>query len=212
MRVGVLISGRGSNLEALVRAFPGGHRSVQICCVGSNREDCAGLRFAREASIPTYVFPRSRFAERRLQQAAMAGALLSERVELVVLAGFDQIVTEPLLTPFAGRIINIHPSLLPAFGSTLHAQQEALAYGVKVSGCTVHYVNEDIDAGPIIAQAAVRVFDSDTVDTLASRILEQEHRLLPDVVKWIAEGRVSAQGRWVQVSEGAASESIAERL
>ncbi len=142
----------------------------------------------------------------------MAQALHAEGVQLVVLAGFDQIVAETLLRPFEGRIINIHPSLLPAFAGTLHAQREALAYGVKVSGCTVHYVNEDIDAGPIVAQAVVPVFAADTEESLASRILEQEHCLLPNVVGWIAEGRVCVKGRRVQISEGNANESLAERL
>lgn len=212
MRVGVLISGRGSNLDALLRAFPAGHQIVHICWVGTNRPQCAGLQYARSAGLPVHLFPRSAYADRQAQQLAISRALEQEGIQLVVLAGFDQIVTAPLLQPFEGRVINIHPSLLPAFGGTLHAQAEALAYGVKVSGCTVHYVNEDIDAGPIIAQAAVPVFATDSVESLANRILDQEHRLLPVVVKWIAEGRVSAQGRRVRISEGAANESFAERL
>ncbi len=212
MRVGVLISGRGSNLRALLEAFPAGHESVDICCVATNRQACGGLRYARSCGIPTYVFPRASYPSRHAQQSAVADALLTQGVQLVVLAGFDQIATEAILKPFGGRIVNIHPSLLPAFGGTLHAQAEALAYGVKVTGCTVHYVNEEIDAGPIIAQAAVRVLASDTVEVLAGRILEQEHRLLPAVVKSIAEGRVSVEGRRVLVSEGAANESVAECL
>ena len=212
MRVGVLISGRGSNLRALLQAFPPAHQSVDICCVATNRPACDGLLYARQAGVPVHEFSRADFPTTRAQQSAFAGALLAHRVEVVVLAGFDQIVMEPILEPFGGRIINIHPSLLPAFGGTLHAQAEALAYGVKVSGCTVHYVNEDIDAGPIIAQVAVPVLHSDSVESLAERILAQEHKLLPKVVRWIAEGRVSVVERLVLVSEEAANESIAECL
>jgi phosphoribosylglycinamide formyltransferase-1 len=208
MRVGVLVSGRGSNLAALLRAFPRSHKAVRIACVVANRTDCAGLRHAQAANVPTYTYPRDGFANREEQQQAIASSLSEAEVELVVLAGFDQILTDSLLRPFAGRIINIHPSLLPAFSGTLHAQAEALAYGVKLSGCTVHYVNKEIDQGPIIAQVAVPVLESDTSQSLAERILQQEHYLLPTVVEWIAEGRVRVEGRQVRVSEGAANASV----
>jgi phosphoribosylglycinamide formyltransferase-1 len=208
MRVGVLVSGRGSNLAALLRAFPRSQKAAQIACVVANRPDCAGLRYAQAANVPTHTFPRDGFANREEQQHAIASTLSEAGVELVVLAGFDQILTDALLRPFAGRIINVHPSLLPAFSGTLHAQAEALAYGVKLSGCTVHYVNKEIDQGPIIAQAAVPVLESDTSQSLAERILQQEHYLLPTVVEWIAEGRVRVEGRRVRVSEGAANASV----
>jgi phosphoribosylglycinamide formyltransferase-1 len=212
MRVGVLASGRGSNLQALLRAFPQGHPSVRIACLVSNRPECAALGHATKARIPALTFPRTAYQDRTAQQEAMATALTAAGVELVVLAGYDQVLLDALLRPFAGRIINIHPSLLPAFSGTLHAQAEALAYGVKVSGCTVHYVNGEIDRGPIIAQAAVPVYESDTVQSLADRILEQEHRVLPAVVQCIAEGRVTVEGRRVLVAEGVASAGITERL
>jgi len=202
MRVGVLASGRGSNLQALLRAFPEGHPCVSITCVMSNRPECLALTHARSAGVVAPAFPRSAYGSRVEQQRAMAAALVAAHVDLVVLAGYDQVLTSSLLQPFAGRIINIHPSLLPAFAGTLHAQAEAVAYGVKLSGCTVHYVIEEIDQGPIIAQAAVPVYDSDTEDSLAQRILEQEHQLLPAVVKWIAEGRVRIEGRRVVILGG----------
>jgi phosphoribosylglycinamide formyltransferase-1 len=212
MRVGVLASGRGSNLLALLGAFPPGHGSVQVACVFSNRPDCSALQHARSAGVAAAAFPRSRYRSRVEQQDAMAVALQSASVGLVVLAGYDQVLTSALLVPFAGRIINIHPSLLPAFSGTLHAQAAAVAYGARISGCTVHYVNEEVDEGPIIAQAAVPVYDFDTEQSLAERILEQEHRLLPAVVELIAENRVRVEGRRVVISEGAASAGITERL
>ena len=199
MRIGVLVSGRGSNLQALLAAFPAGHPLVQIVCVVSNRPDCAALAHAQRAGVHTAAVPRAEHRSRDAQQAAIAGILQHEGVELVVLAGFDQVLGGQLLDNFAPRIINVHPSLLPAFGGTLHAQEEALRYGVRITGCTVHYVTAEVDSGPIIAQAAVPVLDNDDVARLSQRILEQEHQLLPRVVGWIAEGRVRKDGRRVQI-------------
>jgi phosphoribosylglycinamide formyltransferase-1 len=202
MRVGVLVSGRGSNLQALLRAFPNGHSSAAIVQVVSNRRECQALEHAHAAGVPACALERSQYQDRSAQQQAMADVLLDARVDLLVLAGFDQILTSALLRPFAGRVINIHPSLLPAFAGTLHAQAAALDHGVKVTGCTVHYVNEEIDGGPIIAQAAVPVLQSDSEESLSSRILQQEHRLLPWVVELIAEGRLRVEGRRVLIQEG----------
>ena len=200
MRVGVLASGRGSNVQALLEAYPVGHPLVQIVCVLSNRAGCGAVERAQLAGIPAHVVARQAYPSRQEQQAVMAQLLIKEQVDLVVLAGFDQVVCAALLEPFAGRIINIHPSLLPAFGGTLHAQREALAHGVKVTGCTVHFVTASVDEGPIIAQAAVSVDDDDDEAQLAARILEQEHRLLPQVVGWRAEGRVRLEGRRVRIT------------
>lgn len=197
MRVGVLVSGRGSNLRALLAAFPPGHRLVQIVSVISNRPGCPALEHARAAGVPTHIVARQEYASREEQQGAMAELLRAARVDLLVLAGFDQILSAALLEPYAGRAINVHPSLLPAFAGTLHAQAEALRHGAKVSGCTVHHVTAEVDGGPIIAQCAVPVLDDDTETSLAERILEQEHRLLPQVVGLIAEGRVRVEGRRV---------------
>lgn len=205
LRVGVLVSGRGSNLQALLAAFPGDHPRVRIACAISNRPGCPALAHARDAGIPALVFDRRAYAGRVAQHAAMAERLRDERVDLVVLAGYDQIVAEPLLAAYAGRLINVHPSLLPAFAGTLHAQAEALQHGAKISGCTVHFVTAAVDGGPIIAQAAVAVLDDDDEAALAARILEQEHLLLPRVVAWIAEGRARIDGRRVRI------EPLAER-
>ena len=202
LRIAVLVSGRGSNLAALIRAFPAGDPEVEIALVLGNRPGCAALALAREAAIPCAAFARREYETREEQQAAMAARCLEAGVDLLVLAGFDQILTAALLDPYGGRAINIHPSLLPAFAGSLHAQRDALAYGVKVSGCTVHFVTAALDAGPIIAQAAVPVLDDDDEPALAARILQQEHRLLPEVVARIASGHVVVQGRRVRISVG----------
>ena len=199
MRVGVLVSGQGSNLLALLEAFPAGHAAVQIVCVVSNRPNCAALEHGRRAGVPAYGIAPGSSRSRHDQQAAITAKLTEAGVELLVLAGFDQVLGPAVLVPFQGRVINVHPSLLPAFGGTLHAQAEALEYGVKVTGCTVHYVTAEVDGGPIIAQAAVPVFDDDDLARLRDRILAQEHRLLPEVVTLIAAGRVHVEGRHVRI-------------
>ena len=195
--IGVLISGRGSNLQAILDAVERGEVSARVVVVISNREGAFGLERARRHGIPTLVFPRRDFASREEQQAAVAAELLRRGVELVVLAGFDQVVGAALLESFPNAIINIHPSLLPAFGGGLHAQREALEHGVKLTGCTVHLVTQEVDAGPILLQAAVEVRDDDTEETLANRILVQEHRLLPKTIDLIARKRVRIEGRRV---------------
>ncbi|MGH2346197.1 MAG: phosphoribosylglycinamide formyltransferase, partial [Chloroflexota bacterium] len=140
MRVGVLVSGRGSNLRALLASLCVEDAPARIVSVVTNRPGCAALDHARRAGIPTYNFAKKEYPSRAVRDAAMAGALNQAAVDLVVLAGYDEIVDPALLGPFAGRVINVHPSLLPAFAGTLHAQEAALRYGVKVTGCTVHYV------------------------------------------------------------------------
>jgi phosphoribosylglycinamide formyltransferase 1 len=201
MRVGVLVSGRGSNLRALLDALSAKSSAAHIVCVVTNRPGCAALDQARTADVPVHSFAKKEYGSRAARDAAMAGALNQAGVDLVVLAGYDEILDPVLLNSFAGRLINVHPSLLPAFAGTLHAQAAALQYGVKVSGCTVHYVTEDVDCGPIIAQAAVPVLDDDDVESLGARILEQEHRLLPRVVTLIAEGKVHLAGRRVRIAD-----------
>ncbi|HWE61135.1 MAG TPA: phosphoribosylglycinamide formyltransferase, partial [Chloroflexota bacterium] len=193
------VSGRGSNLQALLAAFPPDHPLVQISCVIGNRPDCAALGHARRAGVLTHSIARQDYPSREAQHTTIAERLADAGAQLVVLAGYDQVLTAPLLTAYAGRLINVHPSLLPAFAGTLHAPAEALRYGVKVSGCTVHYVTAEVDGGPIIAQAAVPVLEDDDEASLSARILEQEHWLLPQVVCWLAEGRVHLQGRRVHI-------------
>lgn len=199
MRIGVLVSGRGSNLQALLEAVERGEIPGEVVVVISNHAGAYALERAKAFGVLTAVFERRDFASREQQQLAMAAELQRRNVDLVVLAGFDRVIEPAFLSLFPQRVINIHPSLLPAFGGGLHAQADALAYGVKISGCTVHFVSEEVDAGPIILQAAVPVLEDDTEETLAARILEQEHKLLPRAVALIAQGRVRVEGRRVRV-------------
>ncbi|MBI4494709.1 MAG: phosphoribosylglycinamide formyltransferase [Chloroflexi bacterium] len=204
LRVGVLISGRGSNLQAILDAIARGELAAGVAVVGSNRADAAGLERARRAGVPTVVADRAEFPMRAERQARLLEALDAHDVELLVLAGFDEILGPALLGRFPGRVLNIHPSLLPAFGGGMHAARDALAYGVKVSGCTVHFVTADVDQGPIVLQAAVPVEEADDELALAARILEQEHRLLPHAVQLFAEGRLALEGRRVRILDAAA--------
>ncbi len=194
-RVGVLISGRGSNLAALLDDAALPDAPYTIVAVLSNHVGAAGLVCAREAGVAAYAVERADFVSRAARQAEMARLLQAHGVELVVTAGFDQILGPAFVDAYPERILNIHPSLLPAFAGTLHAPEEALAYGVKVTGCTAHLVTAEVDAGPIVAQATVPVRDDDTVATLSARILAEEHRLLPHAVRLLALGMVRVEGR-----------------
>jgi len=198
LKVGILISGRGSNMAALIRAARAPDYPAEIACVVSNFASAAGVAVAREAGIATAVIPHKDFADRESFDRAVSAELERHGVELVVLAGFLRIFSPWFPERWRDRLINIHPSLLPAFKG-LHVQQQALDAGVRVSGCTVHLVTPDLDAGPIIAQAAVPVLAGDTADMLAARILRQEHRLYPLVVRWFAEGRLRVDGGKVEV-------------
>ncbi len=190
LKVGILISGRGSNMAALVKATRAGDYPAQIALVVSNRADAAGLRTAADAGLATVVVPHKAFPDRESFDRAVSAELEKRGVELVVLAGFMRIFSPWFPQHWKDRIINIHPSLLPSFKG-LNVQQQAIDAGARISGCTVHYVTDELDAGPIIAQAAVPVLQGDTADRLADRILRQEHRLYPLVVRWFGEGRVS---------------------
>lgn len=198
LKVGILISGRGSNMAALIRAARAPDYPAEIACVVSNLASAAGVAVAREAGIATAVIPHKDFADRESFDRAVSAELERHGVELVVLAGFLRIFSPWFPERWRDRLINIHPSLLPAFKG-LHVQQQALDAGVRVSGCTVHLVTPDLDAGPIIAQAAVPVLAGDTAEMLAARILRQEHRLYPLVVRWFAEGRLRVDGGKVEV-------------
>ncbi|NWG86584.1 MAG: phosphoribosylglycinamide formyltransferase [Hydrogenophilaceae bacterium] len=192
MRVVILISGRGSNMEALLRAgLP-----VEFAAVISNKAEAEGLKIARELGVETAVVNHKDYPGREAYDARLAEVIDGYAAELVCLAGFMRILSDGFVQRYAGRMLNVHPSLLPAFtGLDTHAR--ALAAGVKLHGCTVHYVTPELDAGPIIAQAAVPVLETDTAETLAARVLAQEHRIYPQAVRWIAEGRLSltADGR-----------------
>ncbi|MCL4367601.1 MAG: phosphoribosylglycinamide formyltransferase [Actinobacteria bacterium] len=199
LKLGVLASGRGTNLQAIIDAIEAGTLPAVLAVVITNHAGVPALERAARHGIPTLVIERAAYASRSAHQQAIADELARRGVELVVLAGFDRVVGPALLQAFPYRIINIHPSLLPAFGGGLHAQADALEYGSKVSGCTVHFVTDDVDCGPVIAQAAVPVQEEDTAETLAARILEQEHRILPLAIRLFTEGRLKVEGRRVRV-------------
>lgn len=205
LKVGVLISGRGSNLAALIEASRATDYPAEIACVVSNRADAPGLGIAAAAGVPTATVSHKDHPDRESFDRTVSGELERHGVELVVLAGFMRIFSPWFPTRWANRLINIHPSLLPAFKG-MHVQRQALDAGVRLSGCTAHLVIPDLDSGPIIAQAAVPVLAGDTEETLSARILRQEHRLYPLVVRWFAEGRVNIAGDKVTV-EGVACDA-----
>ena len=189
----ILITGRGSNMEAIVRAFRQEKWSARLCAVISNRADAAGLVFAAEAGIPTRVVSHKDYADREAYDAALQAVIDTYEPDLVILAGFMRILTTGFVEHYTGRMINIHPSLLPSFRG-LHTHRQAIEAGVRVHGATVHFVTPELDGGPVIAQAVVPVLPGDDEDTLADRVLAQEHRLYPRVVRWITEDKVSYTG------------------
>lgn len=199
-RIAVLISGRGSNLLALLEVIERGEIPAEIVLVGSNHAAAAGLAHARPRAIATVIADRARYPKRQARQERLLHALQAADIDLVVCAGFDEILLPEFVAEFAGRILNVHPSLLPSFGKTLHAQAEALEHGAKISGCTVHFVTDDLDAGPIVVQRAVPILEDDTVETLSARIVAEEHKALPEAVRLWAEGRVSLEGRRVRIA------------
>ena len=193
-RLGVLISGRGSNLQALIDAIQAGRLDASIAVVISNREDAAGLEKARRAGIEAIVRGHRGWPSRDDYDRALGGELRSRDVGLVCLAGFMRVVGAPLLEAYPNAVVNIHPSLLPAFPG-VDAQRQALDYGVKVSGVTVHLVTPELDGGPIVLQRTVPVLADDTVDSLASRILVEEHRAYPEAVALLLDGGWRVEGR-----------------
>lgn len=199
LKVGILISGRGSNMAALIEAAKADDYPATVACVISNVPKAPGLDIARMADIATATIPHKGFPDRESFDRAVSAELENHGVELVALAGFMRIQSPWFPERWRHRILNIHPSLLPAFPG-LHVQQQAIDAGVRLSGCTVHFVSAELDAGPIVAQAAVPVLAADTAETLSRRILRQEHRLYPLVVRWFAEQRLSVEGRQVTVA------------
>ncbi len=190
--LGVLISGSGTNLQAILDATAKGTLTAKLGVVVSNVATAKGLDRSRAAGVPTVVVDHKAFADRASFDAALVKVLRAHGVDVVVLAGFMRLVTPTLLDAFPHRVVNVHPALLPAFPG-VHAQKQALDYGVKLTGCTVHFVDAGTDTGPVIAQAAVPVKDDDDEESLRARILEQEHALLPRVLQWIVEGRVRVE-------------------
>ncbi len=200
LRLGVLASGSGSNLQALLDACANGALSAEVAVVLSNIASARALERAKAAGVPAVLLPHQGFASRQAYDAAVVATLQHHRVDLVCLAGFMRIVTPVLLQAFENRILNIHPSLLPAFPG-LHAVRQAIAAGVRISGCTVHLVDEGTDSGPILLQAAVPVLPGDSEESLAARILVQEHRAYLRAVSLWAQGRVHVEGRRVQIDQ-----------
>ncbi len=191
-KIVILISGRGSNMEAILAA----RLPARVAAVISNDPDAKGLATAGAHGITTAVVPHRGFPDRAAFDTALAAAIDAHRPDLVVLAGFMRILTDDFVRRYPGRLVNIHPSLLPAFPG-LHTHRQALAAGVRIHGCTVHFVTPALDNGPIIVQAAVPVLPDDSEDTLAARVLREEHRIYPQAIRWFCEGRLalSADGR-----------------
>lgn len=197
-KIGILVSGRGSNFQAVADKIQKENLPIEIAVVISDSPEAYALKRAEKMGIPHYAIARQDFVDKASFEAAIDKTLREAGVELVVLAGFMRILSGDFVNSWYHKIINIHPALLPAF-TGLDAQGQALNYGVKIAGCTVHFVDAGMDTGPIIMQAAVPVLDEDTHDTLAARILVQEHTILPEVVKLWAEDRLTVNGRKVKI-------------
>lgn len=199
MRLGILISGRGSNFEAIANAISRRKLDAEIAIVISNRANAGGLDIARQRGIPMRVI-ESRGMEREAYDKLVIDELKTHEVDLVCLAGFMRLLSASFVQTFPNRVINIHPSLLPAFPG-LDAQRQALEYGAKITGCTVHLVDEFLDSGPILVQSAVPILDTDTVDTLSARILAQEHVIYSKAIQYLVERRITLEGRRVMIRE-----------
>lgn len=198
LNIAVLVSGNGSNLQSIINAIEAGTLDVRIACVVSNNPDAYALSRAHQHGIPTVVLEHRGFANRREYDAALVAVLEERGVKLVVLAGFMRILSEVMVAAFPNAIINIHPALLPAFPG-LHAQQQALDYGVRFTGCTVHFVDCGTDTGPIILQASVPVEQDDTEESLSLRIQREEHRLFPEAIALFAGHKLEVNGRKVVI-------------
>jgi phosphoribosylglycinamide formyltransferase-1 len=199
VRLGILISGRGSNFEAIANQIARRKLDAEIAVVISNRPNAPGLETARQRGIPMRVIA-SAGLERETYDKLLIEELKTHEADLVCLAGFMRLLSAGFIRAFPDRVLNIHPSLLPAFPG-LDAQRQALEYGARITGCTVHFVDEFLDSGPIIVQSAVPVLDTDTVDSLSARILVQEHLIYSKAIQYIVEGRVSIEGRRVRIRE-----------
>ncbi|MGD0073083.1 MAG: phosphoribosylglycinamide formyltransferase [Candidatus Binataceae bacterium] len=210
LNLGVLISGRGSNLQAIIDAIERGELAARVKLVISNRADAPGLERARSHGIETLVIEHRRFPSREAFDTELVSALEARGVELVILAGFMRLLSPVMVRAFPNRIMNIHPALLPAFPG-LNVQQAAIDHGARFSGCTVFFVSEGLDDGPIIIQAAVPVYPDDSEDQLSDRILAQEHRIYPRAIQLYQQGRLEVRGRKVYVKDegsGAIDEAL----
>lgn len=198
LRLAVLASGRGTNLQAIINAIEAGELKAEISIIISNRKDAPALARGREHGINTYFLDPALYKKPSSYDQALVDLWRQYQVDVVLLAGFMRLLGKEAVKAYRQRILNIHPSLLPAFPG-LNAQRQALAYGVKFSGCTVHFVDEGMDTGPIILQAVVPVLDTDDEETLAKRILKEEHRIYPEAVRLLAAGRLKVEGRKVKI-------------
>lgn len=201
MKLGVLASGRGSNLQSILDHMDRGELDVEISIVLSDKEDSFALKRAEERGITNQFFLRKNFGSQEEFEKAFISALKESGAELVILAGFMRVLSPLFIQSFPNRILNIHPSLLPSFQG-LHAHRQALEYGVKFSGCTVHFVNEEVDGGPIILQAVVPVLEDDTEESLSERILKEEHRIFPEAIQQYVQGNLLICGRKIIFKKG----------
>ncbi|NPV03341.1 MAG: phosphoribosylglycinamide formyltransferase [Syntrophaceae bacterium] len=198
VNLGVLVSGSGSNLQSIIDNIEKGTLPARIAIVVSNNPGAFALERARKHGIAAAVIEHAGFADREAYDRRVVETLQAHGVELVVLAGFMRVLSPLFLRAFPMRVMNIHPALLPSFPGT-HGQKKALDYGVKFSGCTVHFADEGVDTGPVIIQAVVPVYDADTEDTLSRRILKEEHRIYPQAIRLYAEGKLRVEGRKVRI-------------
>ena len=200
LKLGVLISGNGSNLQSIIDHIEKGSLKAAIKIVISNNPDAYGITRAEKHGIPFVVLKNGNFKNKEDFDAELVKILKDNGVELVILAGFMRIITPAFLKAFSGKIMNIHPALLPSFPG-LHGQKQAVEYGVKFSGCTVHFVDDGVDTGPVILQSVVPVLNDDTEETLAERILKEEHKIYPQAIQLFADGRLEINGRKVRIKK-----------
>jgi len=205
--LGILASGSGTNLQAIIDAIEDGRVPAEIRVVICNRANAKAMERAEQNGIPTELVDHKAFASRELFDEHVVGVLRDKQVELVCLAGFDRLLSPVFIRAFPNRILNVHPALLPAFPG-MNAQRQALEYGVRIAGCTVHIVDEQTDHGPIVIQAAVPVYSDDTVESVTDRILAEEHRIYPEAVCLFAEGRIRIDGRRIRIDD---EEPLADR-
>jgi len=207
LKLGVLASGRGSNLQAIIDSIKTGYLPASIEVLITDNPKALAIKRAEDNGIDCLVMPPSDYSSPDAYYEAVADELKKREVGLVILAGFMRVVRKPLIDAYPMRIMNIHPALLPSFPG-LHGQRQAVGYGVKLSGCTVHFVDEGMDTGPVIIQAAVPVYHDDTEESLSGRILKHEHRIFPYAVRLFAEGRLEVQGRVVKIHGQARDEAV----
>lgn len=210
-RIVVLISGRGSNLEAIIKAIRDGALPADLCTVISNKTEAPGLDIARKYGIRTAIVDNRSYTDRTAFDHALMQSIDAQRPDLIVLAGFMRVLGNEFIDHYAGRLINIHPSLLPAFPG-LRTHERALAEGAKFHGATVHFVTRDIDSGPIIVQSAVPVMPGDTIESLSERVLHEEHRIYPLAIQWFAQGRLTIRDGEVLVDGSSPRTKIPEEL